>query len=115
MVKIDTVRPNNMPCAIEYRIGKYAAENTSLIQKSLPDDIWFHLENESSAHVVVSMPTNLTKKQKSTVIKWGGAFCKKYSHKTQTCSVVYAPIKNLTPTEVPGAVHIHGTYKTIFV
>ena len=34
-------------------IGENAKDNTELVKESEPDDIWFHLEKESSPHIIL--------------------------------------------------------------
>ena len=116
MVFVHEVRVNNIPAVLEYKIGKYAADNTKLIQNSSPQDIWFHMEKSASAHVVISTTFTLNKKQLNTVIRWGGILCKKYSHVTKPACIMYTKIENVNITNIPGTVNVgKKKYKTIIV
>lgn len=103
----------NVATDLEYRIGSNAAENSALIQKSSPDDLWFHLDGMASAHVLVTPPSGLSKKQKQTVIKWGATLCKKHSrvHHDSRVSVVYTTVARLRLTDTPGMVVLDGSEK----
>merc|ERR1712232_260962 len=41
-------------------MGKDKFENEELIKYGLPTDIWFHVDNFSSAHVYLRLPENIT-------------------------------------------------------
>jgi len=103
----------NIEEEVHYRIGKNAENNTELINLSAPSDIWFHLENRSSAHILVTLPKGLNKKQKKTVIKWGAILCKQKSSVKETCSIMYTRVENLTCTEKAGQVLVGEHYSTI--
>jgi predicted ribosome quality control (RQC) complex YloA/Tae2 family protein len=49
---IDAVKDN-----IEFRVGQNAKDNFDIIDHSGPDDIWFHISQQSSCHVVATIPT----------------------------------------------------------
>jgi predicted ribosome quality control (RQC) complex YloA/Tae2 family protein len=40
------------------QVGSNAKENWTLIDNSYPDDLWFHLDDFASAHVVISQDRN---------------------------------------------------------
>lgn len=88
---------------ITFKIGKKAQENFDIIDDASPDDLWFHLENASSGHVVASIPAdfNVDKTQLKMIAKQGAVICKEHSklksHKD--VSVIYAKIRNITKSE----------------
>jgi predicted ribosome quality control (RQC) complex YloA/Tae2 family protein len=41
---------------IEYRVGQCAHENIELIESSRPEDVWFHIRDTPSCHVVATLP-----------------------------------------------------------
>jgi predicted ribosome quality control (RQC) complex YloA/Tae2 family protein len=49
MVKQDNTYPNNLIV-----IGETAEENTEIISKAKQTDVWFHLANLPSCHVIIS-------------------------------------------------------------
>ena len=95
---------------IEYIIGQHAIDNFQIIDDSKEDDIWFHINNESSGHVIASIPDNIkfSKKQNRQIITQGALVCKENSkYKSQrNLEVVYAYVKNVEKTNIPGKVTI---------
>ena len=58
-------------------IGKNATDNWNIIDKADNDDMWFHLENESSSHVIIhSLDKQIIPKN---LIYKGAILCKKHS------------------------------------
>lgn len=101
---------------IEFKIGKNASDNFDIIESSQANDLWFHIDDHSSCHVVASMAedTNYTKKQLLYIIKQGAILCKQHSkYKSQKdVSIIYTYIKNITMTDIVGSV-ITESAKTI--
>lgn len=93
---------------IEFKIGRDAADNFNIIESSQKNDIWFHIDQHSSCHVIASMPEdiNYTKKQLMYIIKQGAILCKQHSkYKSQKdVSIIYTYIKNITMTNIIGSV-----------
>jgi len=108
---IDAIKEN-----IEFYVGENAQDNFDIIDTSQPDDIWFHISNISSCHVVAKIPPNhkLNKKQLHKIIIQGAELCKQNSRmKSQTdVSVTYTKIKNVNKTHIIGSVMLIE-YKTI--
>lgn len=46
------IEENNVECIL--RVGTSKQENDYLVRNSQPDDLWFHLENISGPHFVLS-------------------------------------------------------------
>lgn len=44
----------------QYYMGKDKYENEELIKYGLPEDVWFHVDDLSSAHVYVRMTPGMT-------------------------------------------------------
>ena len=95
---------------IEYIIGQHASENFKIIDDSKEDDIWFHISNEPSGHVIAIIPDtiNFSKKQLRQIITQGALVCKENSkYKSQRdLEVVYAHVKNVEKTNIVGKVMI---------
>jgi hypothetical protein len=136
------IGPNNMRIVtryipscnetIVYKVGKNAKNNFEIIDESHPEDIWFHLSNDSSCHVIAvinyehfnSVLNNdndpdkmnlrynfnfqdLNNKQKSQIIKQGALICKQYSNKCKSqknVEVTYTNIENVCKTNIIGTV-----------
>ena len=67
-------------------IGQNAKENWKIIDMSEPDDMWFHLDNYPSCHIVAQTKTELTIENIEEITK---LFNSRYP-------VCYTQIKNLT-------------------
>ena len=95
---------------IEYIIGKNSRDNFTIIDNSSDNDIWFHINNEPSGHVIASMPDDITfsKKQLRQIITQGALVCKEHSkYKSQrNLEVIYAYVKNVEKTDIIGRVSI---------
>lgn len=90
---LEFIKFHEIPDEIVYRIGRNANQNNQLIKGALIDDILIQLKYEPSAHVLVSLPLNITKKDKKDIIRWGAIFCRKYSNADSKSSVLYTKIK----------------------
>jgi predicted ribosome quality control (RQC) complex YloA/Tae2 family protein len=68
---------------IEYtiKVGSNAKENWYLIDNSYPEDLWFHLDEYPSAHVIISQQTNNSNDifYPNQIIGIGADYCKSYS------------------------------------
>jgi len=97
---------------IQFKIGKDAKDNFIVIDSSNLNDIWFHIQDNSSCHVVASIPEDIEfdKKQLSYIIKQGAILCKQYSrYKSQkNVNITYTYIKNIEKTNIPGMVTINN-------
>ena len=101
-----------------FQVGSNAQDNFAIIDKSNNHDLWFHIENESSCHVICSMPKEATyvKKQIRYIIKQGALICKQYSRfkSMPKIDVVYTTIANITKTDTIGRVIVENG-KTIAI
>ena len=107
-MKIVTKQIESMGVSINYTVGKNDQDNDDIIDSAKPNDIWFHLGDASSAHVIANIPDDLilNKKQLKLIIIQGAVVCKEVSkYKSQSnVRVVYTKIKNIVKTETPGRV-----------
>jgi predicted ribosome quality control (RQC) complex YloA/Tae2 family protein len=100
---------------VTFSIGKNAKGNDEAISAAEPDDIWFHLEGQSSCHVVASVPEGLSRKERGYILRKGAELCKQNSREKsgKNVEIVYAKIKNITKTDILGKVIVSecGTIK----
>ena len=96
---------------ITFYVGKDAKDNFAVIDKTMdlnPDNIWFHVEDKPSCHVVADIPLdlNLDKKELMYIVKQGAIVCKQCSkYKSEpNLSIVWTKIKNVYKTKVFGSV-----------
>ena len=101
---------------VVYYIGTNAEDNFAVIDKGEPTDYWFHANDISSCHVVVSIPDDIDKKGLRTIIKRGALICKQNTNKLRTLNdveIMYTKVKNVIKTDIPGLVNINGSTKII--
>lgn len=96
---------------ITFYIGKSASDNFDLIDTTMelnPENIWFHVEDKPSCHVVADIPLDLIldKKDLMYIVKQGALLCKQCSkYKSESnLSIVWTKIKNVHKTRVLGSV-----------
>ena len=87
-----------------------------LIAASQPDDVWFHIRDRPSCHVVATMPSDkkIDKKQLRKIAVQGAVVCKQFSKykSDHNVAVMYAPIAHVAMTETVGSVVV-DKYQTI--
>jgi predicted ribosome quality control (RQC) complex YloA/Tae2 family protein len=93
---------------IVFKIGGNSQENFDIIDSSQPDDVWFHISDKPSEHVVASIPMDITidKKQLHKIVIQGAVICKQFSkyNSDKNVGVVYTRIKDVLKTEKLGCV-----------
>ena len=98
---------------VDYSIGKNAKHNFEIIDSSDDNDIWFHVANESSSHIIAHIPADmkLNKKQLRQILTQGAVLCKSHSrYKSQkNIEIIYTHIKNIEKLQTPGSVNSKNT------
>ena len=85
--------------------GKDAKSNDELLDESDPDDIWFHVANHSSGHVILKNEEKSTvKKIPRQVIKRCACICKATIRAQGKCEIIYTERRNIAKTDVIGCV-----------
>lgn len=95
-----------------FYIGKSREENHGLLDLAKPEDLWFHLGGESSAHVIGVVPSGLPRKHLSYIVKRGALLCKQHTAKVanhKNVAVIYTRVRNVSKTQTPGEVITHDT------
>jgi predicted ribosome quality control (RQC) complex YloA/Tae2 family protein len=100
-----------------YYVGENAKDNWNLLQtvKKLPNGlnwIWFHLDNFSSAYVILC---STMKDAPKNAVTRGAELCKEYGKYKNIArvSVIYTEVKNVKRTEKVGQVTTSKTQKII--
>lgn len=91
----------------EYEIGKSSQENHDIIDKANPYDLWFHVSNYPSCHVICKLEDiKYDKKMFNKIVKQGALCCKQYCKfkNVQDLTIIYTRIKNVIKTNIPGQV-----------
>ena len=111
-MKNEVIYLKNINRDITYLIGTNAQDNFDVIDSSDPDDIWFHVKDLPSCHVVAKIPDDITdRKEILSIAKRGALLCKQYSKyaSTQNLEIIYTRIINVEKTKVPGRVYTTET------
>lgn len=103
---------------IEFRVGQTAQENFDLIDDSHPRDLWFHISQESSCHVVATLPegNNYDKKHIYKIAVQGAVICKQHCRykSEKDIHVIYTTISNVKKANYVGTVFVEN-YKTLVI
>jgi predicted ribosome quality control (RQC) complex YloA/Tae2 family protein len=94
---------------ITFVIGQNAAENFQIIDDSKENDLWFHVSEFPSCHVIAKINdiiTSIDRKDLKYVVKQGAIMCKQYSKykSTKNLEINYTEISNVEKTSVIGSV-----------
>ena len=95
--------------SVEYiiHIGQNKVDNFAIIDESICTDIWFHVSNMPSCHVILKTTEKMSNIPHQ-VIKRCAYLCKINSKaKTQSkCTISYTTINNVTKTDIVGQVEV---------
>jgi len=94
---------------ITFVIGQNATENFQIIDDSQPTDLWFHVAEFPSCHVIAKINdimTSINRKDMKYVVKQGAVICKQYSKykSVKNLDINYTEISNVQKTNVIGSV-----------
>ena len=94
-------------------VGKNKKENFAIIDESIDTDVWFHVNDEPSCHVILKN-INKLRDIPNQVIKRCAYICKINSKSKfkKHCSIIYTQIKNVIKTEHEGQVAV-SSFKTL--
>ena len=106
-MKEDQTFPNNV-----IKIGQNAEDNDKIVKEAKQSDVWFHLSNLPSCHVIIEVdkkhPIN------KQMINHCAQLCKENTkYKNQSVKVQYTEIKNIKRTETHGKVIVKGKSKYV--
>ena len=93
-------------------IGKNKKDNWKIIDEASPNDIWFHVDNFPSSHVILKNENNdLLKNIPKQIIKRCACLCKSHSSvpSMKNCEIVYTQISNVKKTNIVGQVVTQNT------
>ena len=95
--------------------GRNAANNDQLLDFAAPEDLWFHVANVSSGHVILRNPRKeALRKIPKQVVKRCACICKATIKVRGTCTIMYTERKRVTKTDAPGRV-IVDSWKEVVV
>jgi len=115
-MKTEVISIPSLRCEITFTIGQNAEENDQIIDAACLNDLWFHVDNKKSCHVVATVPDNFDRKNLRYIISQGAVLCKKHSYpKEKNLPIVFTRVKNIQKTNTPGMVFIPEDCKSIKV
>ena len=93
---------------IEFVIGKNARENFEIIDDAEDHHMWFHIEGQSSGHIIAKIDEEVDKKTLRYIVKQGAVLCKQVSKyaRVNNINIVYARIRDVEKTDTMGMVHV---------
>jgi len=99
---------------ISFIIGQNSAENFKIIDDSQPDDLWFHVAEFPSCHVIAKINdimSSINRKNIKYIIKQGSILCKQYSKykSVKNLDIIYTEISNVQKTSIIGSVITSNT------
>jgi hypothetical protein len=92
--------------AIPFTIGQCARDHFPMMDQSKPNDIWFHLQDRPSCHIIASVPDQMSQTLKKAIIHYGIRLSKEQSQYNTKVRVIHARIHELTKTNTEGTVRI---------
>ena len=105
---------------ITFTIGTNAQENFDIIDAAEETDLWFHVHENPSCHVVAAIPNaeKYNHKEIAYIAKQGACICKQYSkyasHKK--LPIIYSKIKDITKSSTHiGSVTTNTNAKIIYI
>ena len=83
-------------------IGKNAKENWKLLEEANKNDIWFHLNDNSSPYVIIEYDNNYKLKHKD--LKLAGRLCKAHSKEknSKNVEVCYLEVRYVKKGQILG-------------
>jgi predicted ribosome quality control (RQC) complex YloA/Tae2 family protein len=105
---------------ITYTVGTNAQDNFDIIDAANGSDLWFHVDNLPSCHVVASIPNTekYNHKEIAYIAKQGACICKQYSKyaSQKKLPIIYSKISDITKsTTQVGTVITNSTAKIIYI
>lgn len=104
--------------------GKNAEDNWKILKEADQNDLWFHLEHDSSPYVILKIDENVSNNLEThsstllnDLIYEAALLCKsKSKHKNgRNISIMYTKVKNVKKSDVVGEVNITGKTNRIVV
>lgn len=93
-------------------IGKNAQENWDIIDAASSEDIWFHIEDYPSPHVILKIPDDYKlKKIPKKILIQCALKCKIHSkyNNVKNINIIYTKIKNIKKGDYVGSVITSNT------
>jgi hypothetical protein len=116
-MKTEHLTITQIPTPVTFYIGTTQQENHAVIDLGSPTDLWFHVAETPSCHVVAILPEDCSRKQRGAIIRRGASLCKQYTASVRSqhhIPITYAAICSIRKDVVPGRVTVNDA-RTIVV
>jgi len=100
---------NQIKQTVTFYIGINDEDNFTAISAGNPVDIWHHVDDDSSCHVIAVVPENVDRKERTWIAKRGALLVKQHTRKfvsTKNLPVIWTEIQNIEMMEKAGSVRI---------
>ena len=110
-MKIFKIFDNLLNEELEIIMGKSAEENWKIIDDSHENDIWFHLDDYPSPHIILKTNNRDIKLINKQTLIHCASLCKEHSKYTnmKNISIIYTKIKNVKKADIIGSVFTSST------
>jgi len=110
-MKVFEIEDHKLDAIITIKVGENAQENWKLISDAKQYHLWFHLDNVTSPHVILELPSKTDKISKSTIL-YAASICKNCSkYHNNKINISYTQIKNVKKGDKIGSVYTSNTQK----
>ena len=117
MIHKTIVFPQLGNLSVDYSVGKNAADNFAILDEAKGHHLWFHVEGQSSCHVIAAIPEDIERKNIRYLVKQGAILCKQNTPSVRAQSkitIVYARVSDVEKTDIVGSVLVSNG-KTIII
>ena len=90
-------------------IGESAQDNFHIINQARQYDLWFHVKNVASCHVILQLPTSKSKISKQTLNRCKELCIENSLKANDDSDVIYSTIKHIKKGEKLGSVYTKGS------
>ena len=94
------IRHINVP----FFIGQSARDHFPMLDRARPWDLWFHLDDYPSCHIIASVPEEATRSEIKTIISHGVRLSKEHSKYGSNVDVIYRRVRNVSKGTKEGEV-----------
>ena len=103
-----TIFQNQLGIAITYWIGQDAQDNFDILDQAYPDDLWFHVYNAPSCHVIAHLPVKIDRKDLRWIKTQGAVLCRDKTKTKTKPQIMCAKVKDVSKTDRVGQVHVQN-------
>jgi predicted ribosome quality control (RQC) complex YloA/Tae2 family protein len=115
-MKTQVIYIPTLKCDVTFTIGQNASDNDAIIDAAGPNDLWFHVDNKPSCHIIATVPDGISRSDIKYIVSQGVVLCKKHSYPSEKkLPILFTRVKNIQKTNKPGQVFIPEDCQSIKV